>query len=381
MQDHHSRLLSRSEFLKRTGLMTIGGSLLGLAACKSSTNQQASSQSQSGSLIANPVSSGQTSASGGEVVADPTKLPRVAADPTKLPPPPTYSSPQVHEIHLTIKEVLAEIKKGVIFRFMALNDQVPGPMIRVRQGDVIDLHFTSDKNNKYPHNIDFHSVYGTGGGAVALMCGPGQTRHIRFKVMYPGAFIYHCAVPDLDMHISSGMFGMMVVEPPEGLPPVDREFYLGQHEIYVKPPVNDHTEALFDMEAMLQEIPQYVVFNGAFNGLTSERYGAMQAKQKERVRIFFVNGGPNLSSSFHPIGNVWTRAWRDGGLANAPDKYLQTINVPPGSCAVVEMDLPIAETIVVADHAITRHARQGASAEIQVSGNPVPEIFNEPPDA
>ncbi|MCL6523892.1 MAG: nitrite reductase, copper-containing [Thermoflavifilum sp.] len=369
--------LSRSEFLKRTGLMTIGGGLLGLAACHSSPQQTGSSSQQAAPSVAS--SSAQVAVAGGEVVEDPTHLPRVAADPSKLPPSPTYNSPQVHEVHLTVEETLAELKKGVIFRFMPFNGQVPGPMIRVRQGDTIDLHFTSSKKNKYPHNIDFHSVYGTGGGAVALTVGPGQTKHIRFKVMYPGAFIYHCAVPDLDMHISSGMFGMMVVEPPEGLPPVDREFYIGQHEVYVKPPVNDHTEALFDMESMLQEIPTYVVFNGAFNGLTAERYGPMQAKQKERVRIFFVNGGPNLSSSFHPIGNVWTHAWRDGGLANSPEKYLQTINVPPGSCAVVEMDLPVPETIHLADHSITRYARQGLRADIVVSGKPVPDIFNDHP--
>lgn len=370
-------LLSRSEFLKRTGWMAIGGSMLGLAACHASTSNQASAVSEEHASGA--ASSSTSAAIGGEVVEHPEQLPRVAADPAKLPPPPDYTGPRTHEVHLVIKEVLAELKKGVIFRFMAFNGQVPGPMIRVRQGDTIDLYFTSDAQNKYPHNIDFHSVYGTGGGAVALMCGPGQTRHIRFKVMYPGAFIYHCAVPDLDMHISSGMFGMMVVEPPEGLPPVDREFYIGQHEVYVKPPVNDHTEALFDMDAMMQEIPQYVLFNGAFKGLTSEGYGPLQAKQHERVRIFFVNGGPNLSSSFHPIGNVWTRAWRDGGLANVPDKYLQTINVPPGSCAVVEMDLPIAQTVFLVDHSITRYARKGLGAELVVSGKANPDIFNDHP--
>ncbi|MBX6379460.1 MAG: nitrite reductase, copper-containing [Thermoflavifilum aggregans] len=357
--------------------MTIGASLATLAACTSSpsSSQQASSTTNDASAS----SASGTAAIGGEVVEHPEQLPRVAADPAKVPPPPDYTGARTHEIHLVAREVLAELKKGVIFRFMTFNGQVPGPMIRVRQGDTIDLYFTSDPKNKYPHNIDFHSVYGTGGGAVALMCGPGQTRHIRFKVMYPGAFIYHCAVPDLDMHISSGMFGMMVVEPPEGLPPVDREFYIGQHEVYVKPSVNDHTEALFDMDAMMQEIPQYVLFNGAFKGLTSEGYGPMHAKQHERVRIFFVDGGPNLSSSFHPIGNVWTRAWRDGGLANVPEKYLQTINVPPGSCAVVEMDLPIAETIHLADHSITRYARKGLGADIVVSGKANPDIFNDHP--
>jgi len=369
--------LSRADFLKTTGLMTIGASLATLAACTSSpsSSQQASSTTNDASAS----SASGTAAIGGEVVEHPEQLPRVAADPAKVPPPPDYTGARTHEIHLVAREVLAELKKGVIFRFMTFNGQVPGPMIRVRQGDTIDLYFTSDPKNKYPHNIDFHSVYGTGGGAVALMCGPGQTRHIRFKVMYPGAFIYHCAVPDLDMHISSGMFGMMVVEPPEGLPPVDREFYIGQHEVYVKPSVNDHTEALFDMDAMMQEIPQYVLFNGAFKGLTSEGYGPMHAKQHERVRIFFVDGGPNLSSSFHPIGNVWTRAWRDGGLANVPEKYLQTINVPPGSCAVVEMDLPIAETIHLADHSITRYARKGLGADIVVSGKANPDIFNDHP--
>ncbi len=273
-------------------------------------------------------------------------------------------------------EVVAEIEPGVTFHYMTFGGQVPGPMIRVRQGDTVEFTLKSQPTDIMPHNIDFHAVYGTGGGAGATLVAPGLSNGVLFKAMYPGAFIYHCAVPNLDYHISSGMFGMILVEPPEGLPPVTHEFYLGQHEIYTDQPAGTKGRHNIDLDAMLRENPTYVLLNGEKYALTEGRRGPMQVKVGDTARIFFVCGGPNLTSHFHPIGNVWTKVWREGAILSNPERYVQTVAVPPGSCAILEMEFPVPEDVKLVDHALTRVVSKGMAGVIHVQGDPQPEIFN-----
>ncbi len=299
----------------------------------------------------------------------------VAADAAQLPPPITRDHSMHHDIEIEAIQVEAKLDADTTFSFMTWDGQVPGPMIRVRQGDTVALTVKSAKNNTRPHNIDMHAIYGTGGGSKATMVGPGQSRTEKFKCMYPGAFIYHCAVPNLDEHISSGMFGMILVEPYGGLPKVDREFYFGQHELYTKEPFGTKGTVHFDYPSMMQEQPNYVLLNGAVDGYTDGRFGPLKAKVGETIRVFMVCGGPNLTSSFHAIGNVWSRCWPQGALANAPLKYVQTQPVPPGSCFVGDMDLPVPETIKLVDHALSRVVRKGLLAEILVEGKENPEIY------
>jgi len=304
---------------------------------------------------------------------------RVAADPTDLPPPVTWTEPKHHEVTLRVKEVTAEIEPGVTFNYMTFEGRIPGPMIRVRQGDTV--HFTLENlpDNGMQHNVDMHAIYGTGGGNVATTAKPGESNDETFTAMYPGGFIYHCAVPNLDYHVSSGMFGMIVVEPKDGLPTVDREFYLGQHEIYTDKPAGEQGKHNFSIDAMKREDPSYVVFNGEKYPFTPDRYGPMQAKKGERVRVFMVTGGPNLTSSFHPIGNVWTVAYPQGALASAPMRYVQTQSVPPGSCFVGEMDLPVPERIKLVDHALSRVVHKGLLAEMDVQGAKETGLFDPSP--
>lgn len=304
------------------------------------------------------------------------KVDRVAADPTAIPAPIKRTKPKTHDIKLVSKEVVAEIEDGVEFKFMTYGGQVPGPLIRVRQGDTINLTHENLSQNTLLHNVDFHAVYGTGGGAPATMCPPGVTKKISFKAMYPGAFIYHCAVPKLDEHISSGMFGMIVVEPHGGLPNVDHEFYLGQHEVYSNKEAGEQGFHEFDTEAMKSEDPTYVLLNGEKKALTEDRYGTMKVNQDETARIFLVTGGPNLTSNFHAIGNVWTKAWREGAIASEPEEYVQTCQVAPGSCGIFEMDFPVPEKSFLVDHALTRYAHKGMLGVIEVEGEPRPDIYN-----
>ncbi|HKJ93149.1 MAG TPA: copper-containing nitrite reductase [Longimicrobiales bacterium] len=302
-------------------------------------------------------------------------LKRVAADPTKVPPPINGAAPRTRSFTLVGREAIAEIESGATFKYMTWNNQVPGPMLRVRQGDTVRLTVKSAEENKSAHNVDFHAVYGPGGGAADTLVGPGQQKTIQFRAEYPGAFIYHCAVPNIDEHISSGMFGMILVEPPEGLTPVDHEFYLGQNEVYTDQPRGTSGHHAFDIPSMIRETPSYVLLNGEDFALTPSNRGAIQVKRGETARIFFVNGGPNLLSSFHPIGNVWTKAWPAGALANPPLRYVQTLPVPPGSTGVFEMDFPVPEPIKLVDHAISRWIRQGMLGIIQVSGEEQPDIY------
>ncbi len=307
--------------------------------------------------------------------AQPANNIRVAADPTAIPGPVDWTEPKRHQIAMDVVEVITEIEPGVTFTYMTFGGQIPGPMIRVRQGDTIEFSLSNLPPNIMPHNIDFHAIYGTGGGSEATMVMAGQTNGMVFKAMYPGAFIYHCAVPNMDYHISSGMFGMIVVEPPEGLPPVDREFYLGQHELYTDQAAGVAGHHNFDFAAMLREDPSYVLLNGEKYALTPDRRGAIQANVGETARIFFVCGGPNLTSHFHPIGNVWTKAWREGAILSNPERYVQTVAVPPGSCLIAEMEFPVPSHIKLVDHALTRVVSKGMLGMIEVTGEAQPDIF------
>ncbi len=301
---------------------------------------------------------------------------RVAADPTDIPGPIKRRKPKIHEITLESREVIAEIEDGVKFKYLTYNGQVPGPMVRVRQGDTVILTHKNLSENTMIHNVDFHAVYGPGGGAEATLCPPGQSTKLKFKAMYPGAFIYHCAVPRMDYHISSGMFGMILVEPEEGLPPVDHEFYFGQHEVYTNREAGEKGMHLFNTQAMIDENPNYVLLNGESQAITDNRYGALNVKTGETARIYLVTGGPNVTSNFHPIGNVFTKAWREGAIASKPERYVQTCHVAPGSCGIFEMDFPVPGPVKLVDHALSRVAHKGMLGIINVEGKKRPDIFD-----
>ena len=303
---------------------------------------------------------------------------RVAADPTDVPGPISRSSPATVDVTLRPEEVTAEIEDGVTFDFMTYNGQVPGPMVRVRQGDTVNLTFENPEGNVMPHNVDFHAVRGPGGGAEATMTGPGETAELSFKATYPGAYIYHCAVPNLDMHISAGMFGIILVEPPEGLPEVDHEVYLGQHEIYTDKPAGEEGHHRFDMASMIREEPSYVVMNGEKYAIGG-RHDPVNVKTGETVRVYFVVGGPNLTSSFHPIGSVWEEYWPQGSLTTPPQTHIQTWPVAPGSTAIATMNSPVPGDFKLVDHALSRVARKGLMAIIRADGPENPEIFDPDP--
>ncbi|MFB6122251.1 MAG: copper-containing nitrite reductase [Haloferacaceae archaeon] len=310
------------------------------------------------------------------------KTDRVAADPTDIPGPISRSQPKEVDVTLRPEEVTAEIEPGVTFDFMTYNGQVPGPLIRVRQGDTVNLTFENPDSNTMPHNVDFHAAAGPGGGAGATMTAPGETAHLKFKATYPGAYIYHCAVPNLDMHISAGMFGIILVEPPEGLPEVDQEIYLGQHEVYTDGQAGQEGKHSFDVASMKKEEPTYVLMNGEKYAFTPDVYGpAATMETGQKARVFFVTGGPNLTSSFHPIGNVWEEYYPQGSLSTEPQTHIQTSPVAPGSTAIATMNFPVPGNFKLVDHALTRVARRGCMAIVAAEGEERPDIFDPNPTA
>jgi nitrite reductase (NO-forming) len=369
---------------RRDALRVFGASGLGLVglACGARGAERARA-AETGSGAADPAPAAAASgaaasgagASGDAGAARTVTLQTLAADPKALPEPIAGASPRTRSFLLEPREGVGEIEPGATFDYMTFDGQIPGPMLRARQGDRIRLTVRSPRTNIRPHNVDLHAVYGPGGGASETLVLPGQEKTIEFRAMYPGAFIYHCAVPGMDMHISSGMFGMILIEPPEGLPKVDHELYMGQHEVYTNRSAGDSGHHLFDTASMLREDPSYVLLNGQKHALTADGRGPVVARRGETARVYFVNGGPNLTSSFHPIGNVWSKAWIAGALANEPLRYVQTLPVPPGSTGVFELEFPVPEPIKLVDHALTRVVRKGMLGIIDVKGARQAGIF------
>ena len=160
------------------------------------------------------------------------RVENIARDPNDVPPPITRTEPELVKVELTTKEVIAEMAPGVFINYWTFDGQVPGPMIRVREGDTVELTLHNDQTSLHYHNIDLHAVTGPGGGGVSTMVAPGESATVTFKALHPGLFVYHCATPNVANHMTHGMYGLILVEPEEGLPAVDHEFYVMQGDLY-----------------------------------------------------------------------------------------------------------------------------------------------------
>jgi len=290
----------------------------------------------------------------------------------EVPAPMTRKRPAIVQAHLEggMKEM--PISDQASYMFWTFNDHVPGPMIRARVGDTLEIHITNSDASGMPHNVDFHAVTGPGGGATVTTVVQGEERVAWFTLLHPGLFVYHCAAPPVMDHIANGMYGLILVEPKEGLPKVDREFYVMQSEFYTKDSEPSATTLEFSHEHGLAEHPKFVVFNGRVGALTADH--ALKAKTGEHIRIFFGNGGPNLISSFHVIGEIFDRVYREGDVISPPARSVQTTLVPPGGATVVQFGVEVPGNYTLVDHAIFR-IEQGAVGYLQVEGNPRHDIY------
>jgi nitrite reductase (NO-forming) len=275
-------------------------------------------------------------------------------------------------VNLEVTETPMRLADGVSYTMWTFGGTVPGKFIRVREGDLVELHLKVAANATMPHNIDLHAVTGPGGGAKASLTIPGHESVFTFTAMNPGLFVYHCATSPVPMHMANGMYGMILVEPKTGLPKVDREFYVMQSEFYTKGAFGDTGLQTLDMDKGVDERPTYVVFNGSVGAITGD--GALQAKVGERVRIFFGDAGPNLTSSFHVIGEVFDNVYTEGG-STAVEHNVQTTSVPAGGSAIVEFGVEKPGDLVLVDHAIFRAFNKGALGLLHVTGDDNPAVF------
>jgi nitrite reductase (NO-forming) len=293
----------------------------------------------------------------GEEVAAPTPAPNV-------PPPITRKHPAKVIVHLEVREVIKRLADGVDYVFWTFGGEVPGRFIRVREGDEIEFHLNNHQNNKMPHNIDLHAVTGPGGGATSSFTAPGHSSQFSFKALNPGLFVYHCATAPVGMHVGNGMYGLILVEPQAGLAPVDHEYYVMQGEFYTTGNYGDQGLQGFDMTKALDERPPYVVFNGAVGSLVGDK--ALTAKVGEKIRLFVGNAGPNLTSSFHLIGEIFDTVYQEAGTQ--PSHNVQTTVIPPGGAAIVELQVQIPGTYVLVDHALFRAFNKGTLGMLKVEG-------------
>lgn len=297
----------------------------------------------------------------------------VIRHPADMPPPITAAGPQHHEVEMTAVEVDGQLGDGTTFRYMTFDGQVPGPMLRMRVGDTMELTLHNKIESLLPHSIDLHAVTGPGGGAEFTQTMAGEVSKFEFKALQPGVFVYHCATASIGHHISSGMYGLILVEPEGGLPEVDHEFYVMQGEIYTEQPFGTEGHLDFSHEKMLDEQPEYYVFNGAAGALTLDDY-AMQTEVGDTVRIYFGVGGPNAISSFHLIGEIFDRVYDEGSLTSPPLTDVQTTLVPPGGSTVVEFTMDVPGRYILVDHALSRLER-GLVGFLYASGEDQPDIF------
>ena len=357
--------------MKRQTLAVLIASVFALAACgDKSAEKPAESSAASAATASAPAASASAASS-----AQQGKLPVIDAVMTQAPlapPPVNRDYPAKVIVKMEVVEKVMQMADGVEYKYWTFGGDVPGRMIRVREGDQVEVQLSNRPDSTVPHNVDFHAVTGPGGGAASSFTAPGHTSTFSFKALQPGLFIYHCATAPVGMHIANGMYGLILVEPKGGLPKVDKEFYVVQGDFYTKGKYGEAGLQPFDMEKAIKEQPDYVVFNGHVGAIAGDK--ALKAKVGDKVRIFIGNGGPNLVSSFHVIGEIFDTVHVEGGeLIN---KNVQTTVVPAGGAAIVDFKVDVPGSYTLVDHSIFRAFNKGALGQLKVEGPENKEIYS-----
>ncbi len=353
--------------MKRQALAAMIASLFALAACGGEPAAQAPAET--------PAASAEAASSAAQATAETPagELPVIDAVTThapEVPPAIDRDYPAKVRVKMETVEKTMKMDDGVEYRYWTFDGDVPGRMIRVREGDTVEVEFSNNPSSTVPHNVDFHAATGQGGGAAATFTAPGRTSTFSFKALQPGLYIYHCAVAPVGMHIANGMYGLILVEP-KGLPKVDKEFYIVQGDFYTKGKKGAQGLQPFDMDKAVAEQPEYVVFNGHVGAIAGDN--ALKAKAGETVRMYVGNGGPNLVSSFHVIGEIFDKVYVEGGkLIN---ENVQSTIVPAGGSAIVEFKVDIPGSYTLVDHSIFRAFNKGALGQLKVEGAENPEIM------
>ena len=296
----------------------------------------------------------------------------VLTSPPHVPPATGRTAPAKVIVELEVIEKEMSISEGVTYTFWTFGGTVPGSFIRVRQGDTVEFHLKNAPDSKMPHNIDLHGVTGPGGGAASSFTAPGHGSQFTFKALNAGLYVYHCATAPVGMHVANGMYGLILIEPPQGMPKVDREYYVMQGDFYTAGKYRQKGPQAFSMEKAIDENPTYVLFNGSEGALTGDK--ALLAKTGENVRLYVGNGGPNLVSSFHVIGEIFDKVWYEGGTHF--QENVQTTLIPAGGAAMMDFHVEVPGSYVLVDHSIFRAFNKGALAILKAEGPDVKDIYS-----
>lgn len=304
-----------------------------------------------------------------------------------LPSPLNRTQSQLFRVDLYTEERIAEMMPGVTYEYWTFNGKVPGPFIRVRAGDLVEIHLREGKHSvgagghdehvssgHFSHSIDLHAVVGPGGGMPLTQGGPGEEKSFRFKAAHPGIYVYHCGSPHVPTHVANGMYGLILVEPEQGLAKVDREFYVIQGDFYTSGKFGEEGLQAFSKEKMLAEQPEYFLFNGRVDSLSGER--ALKAKVGEKIRLF-VGVGAHIAANFHIIGAIFESLYPAGAIMNPPLKNVQTAAIAAGSAVMIEFTAQVPGTYHLVDHSLTRAIDKGALAELIIEGPAQPELYQE----
>jgi nitrite reductase (NO-forming) len=295
--------------------------------------------------------------------------PAQAAQPTAAPTVPLVKAPhtlydastkpaspdKVKEITLTVEQKTLEIAPGVPYEAWTFNGTVPGPILRVRQGD--QVKFTLVNNGSMEHSIDLHAAQ-TPWNVNYQSVKPGAKLSFTFTANYPGIFLYHCGTPPVIAHIANGMYGAIIVDPAEGLPPA-REYVLVQGEFYTALGTNGTYQ--YDGAKAMAMQPDYTVFNGYAN---QYKDSPLTADPGQLIRLYVVNAGPSEFSAFHVIGAIMDKAYPSGNPKNV-EYGMQTVTVPPGGAYMVELTIPDAGLYPFVTHSFA-DASKGALGLLKV---------------
>ncbi|MDZ7716820.1 MAG: copper-containing nitrite reductase [Balneolaceae bacterium] len=291
--------------------------------------------------------------------------------PPNVPPPIERDNATKLIVNMEVVEKEMRLADGVTYTMWTFGGSVPGEFIRAREGDMIEFHLQNHPDNKLPHNIDLHAVNGPGGGAESTFTAPGRETVFTFRALNPGLYVYHCATAPVGMHIANGMYGLILIEPAEGLPEVDKEYYVMQSEFYTEGNYGERGLQPFDMQSAIDENPEYVVFNGSVGSMMKDQ--SITSERGDKVRLFVGNGGPNLTSSFHVIGEIFDKVHYEGG--DHVQTNVQTTSIPAGGSAMVEFETEVPGNYILVDHAIFRAFNKGALATLAVSGEEDENVY------
>jgi nitrite reductase (NO-forming) len=283
------------------------------------------------------------------------------------PQVPKVSEGDTVDVKFDSKHKIYQVARDVPYAAWTFGDSIPGPIIRVKVGQTIRFSMTDRSNdtasmamqmNMKPmqHSIDFHAAMVNPEDKYRTIQ-PGQTIQFLWTANYPGVFMYHCATPSVLMHISNGMFGMVIVEPKDGYPTkVDTEFAIVQNEYYMKKQGNIY---VYDTAAARLKQPTYVTFNGKAGQYVVH---PLHVKAGQRVRMYVLNVGPNNATSFHVIGTILDKVWLDGNPKNEL-VGMQSVYLGPACAAIVEFVMPEKGHYTFVDHSFA-DAEMGAIGTI-----------------